>query len=204
MDDATQSDGRKALYESVAEEMPLVKEVISGSTTFSDSLDQIAAGLEYGDDDAASAFGAWYSAVGSIGGAPLGIDEIRGFMNYYGFHSKKAEKQVMKDSLTAGGASAVSYGLGWYLGKNPVWSLLGRALRTIGVTGLAVTAGTHGVYVLHGQKTHNVADEAMTALYMTAAAMDNEVQDLFFPVKVEPVSAESGEAPAEPAHDGVA
>ena len=204
MDDTMQNDRRKALYETVAEEMPLVKEVLSGSTTFSDSLDQIAAGIEYGDDDAASAFGGWYSAVGTISGAPLGIDQLKGFMDYYGFHSKKVRDIMTKQALTAGGASAFSLGLGFTIGR--ILPGLGRAaaaFKTVGIAGLAATGLTHGAYVMHGKKTHGVADDAMTTLYMAAATLDNEVKDLFFPEPEQPASAESGVAPAEPAHTEV-
>lgn len=168
-------------YRQVAAEMPLVEEVINGLTTFREALEEIITDMyKVGDESSLREFENYYATMSTLLGNPLLEGEERKDLYRFSLlHSEKASKKFRKTQLIYGGGSAVAWGAGEYLARQPKHVQIGLILKAMGMGGVGGTVIVELQYGLRGHKLGKKTAAVREVLYKAAGMFDSEVKELF-------------------------
>lgn len=175
-------DELRTVYEECAAKVPLVEEVIQGLTTFREALEEIITDMyQVGDESSLREFAQYHETVTALlRDAPvLELNEKQELYRFSILHSEKASKKFRRDQIMFGGGSAVAWGAGEYLVRQPRHVQAGLILKALGMGGVGGTALVELKYGLRGYKLGKKVSAVREVLYKTADMLDKEVKELF-------------------------
>ncbi len=168
---------QKELYDTVAKESPFLREILDGKTTFAESLDQIAAGIEEHDDNAGGAFMDWYIAAALLTQPPLAQDEIQTLALYSIVNSRGMAKLRNSTDAVRVGCGALAIAAGQYLKRDPRLRQIALLTQIAGGGMIGRTAYARIRDLLWSSKTGGKAavDGYLDRLMETARDLDRDV-----------------------------
>ena len=170
---------RREMYDSLAKDNAAMKEILAGETTFSESLDQIVAGMEEGVNYATAAFAGWYALVKGLEGDVLAAEEVGGIISFYDHYSKPGKKAIAKQVLTGVAMGALMAVRGTLLKRNPLKKQIGTLYQLLGGGSITASGALYALHTTWERKDRPEVEAHLETLHAAAAGLDDEIRQLY-------------------------
>ena len=169
-------------YNSVAEEHPVVQEVIDGLTTFGEALEEIVKDLRSGEVSALNAFTDYLTAMVKITECDvLEEDEEKDLATFHNNYSKRIRKSRRNRDLRVSAIFAAVGGIGEYILRyQPKYLQVGIILKAAGMGGFAGTMSRQFRSLFGGRESGRKFNQIVTILQGEADTLDAEMVEAFY------------------------
>jgi len=169
-------------YNSVAEEHPVVQEVIDGYTSFGEALEEIVEDLRRGELSALGDFMDYLTAMVKIAECDvLEEAEEKDLATFHTNYSKRIRKSRRNRDLRVSAIFAAMGGAGEYILRyQPKYLQVGAILKAAGMGGFAGTVSRQLRSLFGGWESGRRFNQVVTILQEEADTLDAEVVEAFY------------------------